>query len=48
MYCLIVPSLVMLDMTFQYGETIEVVKHAMTNCSEYNLSLCILYRARAV
>ena len=35
MYCLIVPSLVMLDMTFQYGETIEVVKHAMTNGSEY-------------
>ena len=27
----------LLDMTFQYGETIEVVKHAMTNCSEYNL-----------
>ena len=25
----------MLDMTFQYGETIEVVKHAMTNGSEY-------------
>ena len=45
MYCLIVPSLVMLDMTFQYGETIEVVKHAMTNGSEYTTCKREIYLA---